>query len=71
MNAKFAALVASTAAACGTTPSDAPVVTVPYVSAAKRAAAATGTRPARRASNYRCPNPRDCGDPTCDGSCGY
>lgn len=19
----------------------------------------------------RCPNPRDCGDPTCDGSCGY
>jgi hypothetical protein len=25
---------------------------------------------ARRA-NSRCPNPRNCGDPTCDGSCGY
>jgi hypothetical protein len=24
-----------------------------------------------RAANWRCPNPRDCGDPTCDGSCGY
>lgn len=22
-------------------------------------------------SASRCPNPRDCGDPTCDGSCGY
>ena len=28
------------------------------------------TRPARPA-NWRCRNPRDCGDPTCDGSCGY
>jgi hypothetical protein len=26
---------------------------------------------AKRAANYRCPNPRDCGDPTCDGGCGY
>lgn len=24
-----------------------------------------------RAANWRCPNPRHCGDPTCDGSCGY
>lgn len=21
--------------------------------------------------NSRCPNPRDCGDPTCSGDCGY
>lgn len=27
--------------------------------------------PSARRSNYRCPNPRDCGDPCCDGSCGY
>ena len=33
--------------------------------------AVTTAPSARRASNYRCPNPRDCGDPTCDGSCGY
>lgn len=32
--------------------------------------AAPAPRPAR-ARNWRCPNPRDCGDPTCDGSCGY
>jgi hypothetical protein len=24
-----------------------------------------------RAANSRCHNPRDCGDPTCDGDCGY
>jgi hypothetical protein len=22
-------------------------------------------------ANSRCPNPRDCGDPSCDGNCGY
>ena len=26
---------------------------------------------ARRVVKTRCPNPRDCGDPGCDGSCGY
>ncbi len=33
-------------------------------------AAPAAGRP-RRAANWRCPNPRDCGDPTCDGLCGY
>lgn len=40
----------------------APVATAP--------AATPNTAPARRA-NWRCPNPRDCGDPTCKGDCGY
>ena len=31
---------------------------------------AVAAKPAR-ARNWRCPNPRDCGDPTCDGNCGY
>ena len=25
----------------------------------------------KRAANWRCPNPSDCGDPSCDGKCGY
>jgi hypothetical protein len=27
--------------------------------------------PPPRPSNSRCPNPSDCGDPGCDGNCGY
>jgi hypothetical protein len=32
--------------------------------------AATAPRAARRA-NWRCTNPSSCGDPCCDGQCGY
>jgi len=31
----------------------------------------TQKEPPKRRANWRCPNPRDCGDPTCDGNCGY
>jgi len=37
--------------------------TVPYF--------AQDGRALKGAGNWRCPNPRDCGDPTCDGQCGY
>lgn len=37
-------------------------------SPARSVAPAAVKTPAR---NSRCPRPRDCGDPTCDGSCGY
>lgn len=39
---------------------------------AEKAAAARALLPAKPvARNSRCPNPRDCGDPACDGTCGY
>ena len=36
--------------------------------ASPRAAYASNYQASRRS---RCPNPRDCGDPSCDGDCGY
>ena len=39
--------------------------------AAPASSAASPAPRAARRSNYRCPNPRDCGDPCCDGNCGY
>lgn len=41
------------------------------VQAVKNVTTAPQSAPLVRRSNWRCPNPRDCGDPTCDGSCGY
>jgi hypothetical protein len=38
--------------------------------AARALLPAVAAKPAR-ARNWRCPNPRDCGDPCCDGNCGY
>lgn len=39
---------------------------------AEKAADARALLPAKPvASNSRCPNPQDCGDPACDGTCGY
>ena len=38
--------------------------------AARALLPAVAAKPAR-ARNWRCPNPSDCGDPTCDGNCCY
>lgn len=31
----------------------------------------TSPRAAKPSRKSRCPNPRDCGDPSCNGDCGY
>ncbi len=38
---------------------------------AEEARKLVGASKPARAANWRCPNKRDCGDPTCDGNCGY
>jgi len=40
-------------------------------SAARHVACSAGAAARPVVRNARCPNPRDCGDPCCDGSCGY
>lgn len=46
-------------------------VDAPAVAAAIVQSPAAPTGPMARRASWRCPNPRDCGDPTCDGRCGY
>jgi len=42
---------------------------VPTANAAAARSLVTPAKPVARKS--RCPNPSDCGDPTCNGGCGY